>query len=573
MRGARLVCLLAAAAVLAAGIGMGIGFRGGRAPEPAPPKVTRAPGPKAELRAEDRPPVTRTGTVAGFVVSYADGAGVAAVPVTVARAGESRQAVTVAGGRFVVSPLEAGNGHVLTIAVDGCARIERPGIAVEAGREADLGTLLLSPPAALAVEVIDGGGRPLPGAFVRVCVPASGAPVREGTADAVGHASFRGLPAGSLAVIASAPGYATASVPCFAVPGPDALPVVVRLGVGFSLRGRVTAPDGKPASGRVVVPEYDEALTGHALRAEAPIDCAGSYRLEGLTAGSCGLRVEVPGRAPVKAGPVSVPEVEVYDISLPPAADLGGIVTDETGQPVGGAEVTESTCDAVVLTGADGRFRSAGLAAGLVSLGVRAEGYIRTGMYAIPIAPDLAADVYIVLARGVTLEGRVTAADTGEGLAAALVSAFDEYGVLATETRAGPDGTHRFAGLAPGRYGLRAAAGDYVQEGFPDVTPSHPLSIGELPARCAVLLPAEGVPAHQDLILTRAASIEGTVLDAAGRPLSGVLVSLPRELGDFDHARHRSSREQTAASGWRASPPGSGRWPRSPPAPAGAATR
>jgi hypothetical protein len=107
--------VLAAAAILVAGICVVVALRHGQTPAGAPPRDTRAAPSPAARSTDGHPAAQPAGGIAGCVVSCADGAGVADIPVTVTRAGGSRQVLTATGGRFAVPDLAPGDDYVLHV--------------------------------------------------------------------------------------------------------------------------------------------------------------------------------------------------------------------------------------------------------------------------------------------------------------------------------------------------------------------------------------------------------------------------------------------------------------------------
>ncbi|MCU0724418.1 MAG: carboxypeptidase-like regulatory domain-containing protein, partial [Planctomycetes bacterium] len=277
--------------------------------------------------------------------------------------------------------------------------------------------------------------------------------------------------------------------------------VVIALGTGFPLRGRVTGPDGKALPGEVALlrPRWREGARESVLRtfAMVTIDSEGRYAFRGVPAGEAVLLARPDGRRAVRTGVLLVPEVDTFDIRVPAAADLSGTVRDDAGRPVPGAEIGAADTEARVLSGKDGRFHLVGLPAG-------------------------------------TLAGRVTAKATGEPLPFALVAAIPEFNAFGCQTRAGPDGEYRFPALEPGTYGVRAETRDFYQPGFPSVTVRSPCREDSVPPECLVRLGPAAAESRLDLALASGSVVEGTVRDAAGRPAPGVRIGLERDYGDLE---------------------------------------
>ncbi len=569
MKGTRAVAVLAVVLLLVVGAGLWFGLSepatvsgGGTAASPAPGVAggdPLAPGaPSAGL-----PRGARPGTICGRVVLFADSSPVPGVIVEASR-GEAAalRAVTAADGRFRVADVPAGDDWRLAVAHGDFARVERAGVLVEPGRETDVGTLLLSPAVRLLVRVLDGADRPLPGAKVEVF--AGDAPVyrfdrgswrdqifaatrlpvalRAGIADARGETVFEGLAAGWYAAAAIAEGCARGGDRKLAAPGDDA-PLVIRLGRGFALRGRVLDADGNPVAARVVLGagdrRYQAGFGYEFLRQAAATDAEGAYAFAGLRAGAVTLLVERPGAPAVDGGLVRIPEISVFDIHLGAGAALAGIVREEGGAPVAGAEVraavsgpsSVSPTGAIVLTGEDGRFRAEGLPAGAVSyFEVTAAGFARhpppnAAQQPVFLTAGEETEVEVVLVRGGGVTGKVTLAGDGSPVPRARVSAVPPANLWDTQegVLTGEDGRYRLAGLAPGEYLLSVEADGCCQPGFPNPRMGRPPD-GESAQKYKVRIDAGGAEVERDLVVERGAVVAGRVEDGLNQPVGGARV-------------------------------------------------
>jgi protocatechuate 3,4-dioxygenase beta subunit len=571
MRDSRTVLLLAGIVLIVVAAGLWFGLRdgvpagggegdaagaaapavgGGDAPRPAP-----HPGGPAAAR--------RPGSVAGRILLLATGEPVAGVLVTLSVGDAVLRCVTRTDGRFWLKDVPSGEGYALAVEHGEFARVERPGIVVLTGEETDVGDLLLAPAVTLLVRVMDGAGAPIPKAEVTVF--ASGGPrthfgrnswreivfsamsvpvpLRTAVTDASGEASIPGLAAGRCFVVASAEGFGRAGADALLAPGQGSEPVVVRLGKGFPLSGRVTDEKGDPVAGRVILEPSVGGWPGSspALRRDTAIDAGGSYRFEGLAAGTVLVSVTVGDRPPVRSGLIRVPEVPVFDIHLGAGAILSGTVTDEAGAPVAGAEVrvlvmgalTSAPTGTAATTDDEGRYRFEGLPRGYLNwLGVTAEGFVAhpppgTPVRTLPVSGDTEVTMDIVLVRGSTLSGLVTVAETGEILPGARIIAFPlgDMGGRDDSTVTGEDGRYRFPALAPGEYLMRVEADGYCQPGpAPDRWGRMPY-MQEIDPSVKVRIGKDASPAEKDLTVERGGSVAGRVEDGLARPVAGVRVT------------------------------------------------
>ncbi|MCU0727161.1 MAG: carboxypeptidase-like regulatory domain-containing protein [Planctomycetes bacterium] len=504
----------------------------------------------------------RPGSVGGRVLLLATGEPVPGVIVVLSVGESPRRGVTRSDGRFLVADVPPGEGYLLAVEHGEFARVDRPGIVVLPGEETDVGTLYLAPAVTLLVRVLDGADTPIRKAtvlvfassgpqtrfdrgswrdvvFAAMTVPS---PLRTGETDEKGEASIPGLAAGWCFVAASAEGFGRAGVETLLVPERAGEPVVVRLGKGFVLTGRVTDENGDPVAGRVLLDPSGGSRVGFdsGLRREAVLDAEGRYRFDGIAAGSVILSVVPEGKPLVRAGFVRVPDVPVFDIRLRAGATLAGTVTDEAGAPVAGAEVrtlVSGTFDpgmagGAAMTGPDGTYRLTGLSQGYVSwIGVTAEGFVQhpppgTPGRTLTLTAGEELTVDVVLLRGVALSGVVTVAETGAPLPGARVIALPLTDLRDRDdsVTAGEDGRYRFPALAPGEYLMRVEAEGYCQQGLAPDGFGRMGQGAEIDPRLSVRIGKDGPPVEKDLVVQRGGGVSGRVEDGLGRPVTGVRV-------------------------------------------------
>jgi len=269
------------------------------------------------------------------------------------------------------------------------------------------------------------------------------------------------------------------------------------LRLGASISGTVSG-DGAGALQGVFVVAYDASDPARPARATAVTDAAGRYTLRGLPAGQYTVEFitavsrnsasrqfqralyDPNGNAPPNPTPVQVRAGEGragIDITLGRGAQVGGRVTDAvTGAGVAGVYavlIDQFTGQpvSVGLTDADGNFLTSGVNRGVYRLKF-------TTVFALdPTArtyvdawwnesggtpnPDEAASFVVVdvnvpgldvrLQQGGTISGRVTAADTGAGLAGVYAVARANGVAVATASTDGA-GRYTLAGLPVGSY-------------------------------------------------------------------------------------------------------------------------
>jgi hypothetical protein len=270
---------------------------------------------------------------------------------------------------------------------------------------------------ALPGQVTDEVSRPLPEARVLAFGPLADAALtsrRETRADPGGRFSFDGLPAGRYRLLVEAPGLASIEPPAFDVPGPAA---VIRLsGQGRSLSGTVSWR-GTPVPGARV------RLGGGTLARAALSDDTGRFVFHGLGAGTYALRATKGNLASPILGDVptgdGAPSGGDAGAGSPARLDLevgravAGVVVDEGGHPLAGAEVRaevaldDPLADAAT-TKADGRFALGPLPAGRFRVVARAPGYLLRAAVNVTLAsPASTSEARLELVRAASAEGRI----------------------------------------------------------------------------------------------------------------------------------------------------------------------
>jgi protocatechuate 3,4-dioxygenase beta subunit len=491
-----------AAVILASVLVLAIrGSRGPRSPAPEPPRATC--------------------TVAGRVQAWESRLPVAGRVVVAVQEGRTFRSEPLGeDGLYVIEGLSS--GALVLLAVEGCAPARQAFPAWPGDRcGADLDLFAGGP---LDARVVDGSGRPVPGARVSVTpyfeldwpadmedVPAP-APVAEALTGPDGIARFADPPRGFAHWRVEAPG--SGRIDTFEGVGDTDHPVQFTLSGPASLTGRVLDAEGRPVPDARVV--ATEAGTNDAMSAIVSpgtrTDAAGGFHLTGLSADLVDLRVALPGAAPRSLARVRLPGVQRIDLMLPPTARIHGRVTDRlTGRPIAGARVHGSSwsfnADAVATTGGDGRYGIGSLPEGGLAVSwVVKQGY--APFYSAQSSEErpgveLECDIALLPAR-CYIEGRVTSPAGPVG--GALVESGDEDAV--TDGR----GRYRLGPLAEGEHGVSAR---------------HPAFLSGDPKTVRV---SEGAVAAADFELRPGLGVEVLLRDPAGCPLYwGVSVMVDAE--------------------------------------------
>ncbi len=233
---------------------------------------------------------------------------------------------------------------------------------------------------------------------------------------------------------------------------------------------------------------------------------------------------------------------EGLTVSLAPAAAVAGLVVDEAGRPVPGAEIEAVPIEAPLTAGevsgwsrtdSLGRFRLDGLRPGeRLTARVLASGFAVLESPMPPLAPEPATPVRLALQRGRTVLGKVVDAagspiQGAEVLAYPLDPAAQPESLLRAKARemrsaTGRDGTFSLPAVGAGQIdlALRASGAGPKWLRSVDVPPGNaPLDLGRI-------------------VLGPESPLRGTVADDAGAPISGArvtaapVVTVPRP-GDF----------------------------------------
>jgi uncharacterized GH25 family protein/protocatechuate 3,4-dioxygenase beta subunit len=448
-----------------------------------------------------------TAVITGFVKRREGSAAAAGQAVQLAREGfEAWTATADAAGAFRFEALPEGGPFEVKVEAAGFATVRIPGIGLGRGETRSVGTLWLDRAVRLPVSVRDWSDRPVAGAEVKAFVaPDYGADfdwskawaqmavepvaVASATTDAKGSAVFPEMASGRWTLVAKATGMSRAAARDVVLRGGENPPeVVIRLGMGHTLSGRVLDPDGKPVPAAVVLggrPNDAWDMGSAASRARAVADGEGKWALENLDAGTVALFVARKGGVPGWRASVRVPSVRQFDLILPATGSLEGHVTEKaSGKPVPGALVRASQWGwtahvAEATTDAEGKYRIESFPAGDVHdlraekeglVHVQADNSMMWGMTErrVHAGDTLTADLQ--MQTGAAVAGRVTSG--GNGVAGAKVilrPASPTAGAESPRTAVtDAEGRYRIADARPGKAFAQAVCEGWFQKDFPE---------------------------------------------------------------------------------------------------------
>ncbi len=443
-----------------------------------------------------------------------------------------------ADGTFLVDGLPSEPGVIVADAGD-----KGHGAAtVEAG--ANKATVVLAPTASLKGRVVDAAsGAPL--SRIKVVARGDGG-VFVARSGPDGRYEIRGLPARTYRLVADDPTYVAWSRDAVRVAPGAAQAQDVILTRAAALSGRIVDERGLPIEGAIGRLTAAGGAGPRAFFAMMRGDTAfrsgrdGSFTATRLTPGDGQtLAVQHPDYEPRTLGGVALqPQApQRLNVVLRSGLSTRGIVKDERGQPLAGAEVEliremrfQSRGGQAQFsfiggpgirprkeTGADGRFEFKGLAAGDYTLNVTKRGYGREHVDPVKVVEGKASEpIEVVVRPGATISGyvrdkagngapgyRVSARPAGAGTRGPMAG---PLGGPTTEEPTGADGSFFIEGVTAGE--------SYELQVFGDT--------GLGPRKAGISAPADGV----ELVVDGRGRIRGTAFDAeSGRALRDFEVS------------------------------------------------
>ena len=388
------------------------------------------------------------------------------------------------------------------------------------------------PAAALTGRVVDGDGKPVKGAEVRVIDQLRGgdaAVERRTTSDDKGVFRVGGLAASRYRVEVRPPDALVERREAVELARGRTLDLgTFRARPGLALSGTVTGDDRTPLEG-IALRAFRRLGQGRALERRGTSDAEGRFRLGGLAEGRYDLDVDPKSAGswlPAEREDLAVPGPPV-ELKLERGAVIRGTATGPDGAAPEGLSVwaltgatergsSRAVGRATIEDRATGAFRIEGLPAGEVSVHAAARRLAPAASEPLDLAAgEERTGLALRLARGLRLVGTVVAKESGAPLAGASIavegtsapagdgearaSALDETPVTST------DGRFALDGLAAGQVTLAAR--------HPDFAPST-----------QVVVVGEEDPEPVRIALGAGATVEGTVTKAGGEPAPGIRI-------------------------------------------------
>jgi hypothetical protein len=361
-------------------------------------------------------------------------------------------------------------------------------------------------PGLARVMVKDLDGRPIHGAIARALLVDGGNVYLAGraTTDATGLATLTHLPVGTHWLIVEARGHARASTQRFV--GEDPIDVELRLGPERALDVEVYDDLGR------AIPAAELEIRGaDPLPRGARTALDGIAHTTGVGEGALQITVKAPGYDPTT---LAVPSGDVHTkIVLHKLGAIQVVVVDLSGKPVQNATVAIAGGALVVprttTTGADGTTRIAGLGAGSYDLRAWFGDTVAPVEVGVSLKRGDEKTVRLMLEAGRTIVARVVDESGRPIFGAQLVAV--EGGISPFPVEATTDASG-IARLGPFPRSTSAAIGARAK----DYVPRGPI---EVP-------PGDSTEPPIEIVLRRAATLIGDVMDAQHRPIDGATIEV-----------------------------------------------
>ena len=495
-----------------------------------------------------------SGALVGRVTRGKDRAPAEGVVVQVAL-GDGAPALTATSderGAFTFENVVAGTPCDLIVSEDGSATVRLPSLVLQDGERRDVGDLHLAPAVPVDVVVRSYADVTLEGALVEVFPVASRTatdwrkrmrevalePVSVASArtDEGGRAHFAELPEGMYTFRASHPDHARGTTSRRVRSDRPAKDVVLHLGPGFTLAGRVVDGEGAAAAGVDLLAGSRSGLwttDGRAQVARATSDDEGEFAFDGMSSGVTTIWIVTPKGSPVRGLLVEVPRVSRVVVVVERTGPvLGRVVVAETSEPVAGVKLTAMVSSVgygtsvEAVTDDDGRFDFGRLPVGsLTGLAIEdSKWVVAAGAYGAqrPLVAGDGLELEVEVEPGAVLTGTVTGPDGSvPGARVSLQLMLPTGGFQQRNAVADDEGRYRVEGLAPGRVLAQVTADGLHQPEYPEnwwqvlQQGSENRWATELSAAAETTL---------DIELAARGDVGGRVLTPTGEPAKGAFV-------------------------------------------------
>jgi protocatechuate 3,4-dioxygenase beta subunit len=457
------------------------------------------------------------------------------------------RAVSSSRGSFRISPVDPEKNYDMKVAATGFAPLTKDILGLEARRTMSGVRIEMSRGQSVAGQILDKDGKPVRDADASLRPASRGARMGgmmiegpgggggsafKAASDGDGKFRITGVSAGTYDLEVRHGGYAAKTVPGIEVPK-KAEPVDVgsiSLDPGARVNGLVSAPDGSPIEGvEIAIMKASSGpvmMAGRGAPGTTPAAVTGAdgrFALDDLESGKpVNLSFSRAGWVRKTESGVEPPKTDPLLVTLEPASKVSGRVLGPDKKPVAGAVVNLTRTQSggignqafkMIMRESDnadddGFFLFDNVSPGQISLGAVASGWQEAEMDGVdvPQGKDVTG-IEIPLKAGSVVAGRVLGPDGRPAIGASLGLVKDDpepfrFGGTVSDG----DGNYRIEGLVPGTFSIEATHDDFVR------------TVKEIAAR-----PGTN---KLDLQFEGGQEVAGSVTDAAGNPLAGVLLSL-----------------------------------------------
>jgi protocatechuate 3,4-dioxygenase beta subunit len=431
-------------------------------------------------------------------------------------------AATTADGRFKLAVSAAASPFVVRLTFGGLAARTLDAVFEKADVE-DVGEVSLNRGDTVAGRVVGGDGKPVPGALVRIGrdgVPTTTSKDGLFRFDDVSGRGPLGFPINGSILSVQAPGFeAQAAAARF-----SGSPVTVRLKVSSArLTGILKDASGKPAADAVV------RLVSEAVTRWVATDALGKFEIPGVPSKQGRLQALGRDGSVLELAVPAGARTSTFTLTRPAALE-GRVTQIDSGRIVSGVKVIARTNGSTLLarTGADGRYRIAGLPQGTYRVTFDEKRFVLADRREVEVAAGESKTLDIALTPAVALVGRVSD-EKGRPVAGArgtLSAGTDtRMGLMLRGLRTDGDSSQGFVSGMDGTFNAQRLAPGTNQK----LTVSHP----DFERRVVPgidLVAGLPKPASVDVVLSPGFVLTGQVKDKDGAPVAEASVGINRSV-------------------------------------------
>jgi len=456
------------------------------------------------------------------------------------------RAVSSSRGSFRISPVDPEKNYDLKVAATGFAPQTKDILGLEPRRTMSGVRVEMNRGQSVAGRLVDRDGKPVrdADASLRAArggrslggmmleMPGVGGSTFKASSDGDGLFRITGVSAGTYDLEIRHGGFAVKTVPGIDVPKkPEPVDVgSISLDPGARVSGLVSAPDGSPIEGvEIAIMKASGGpvmMAGRAAPGTTPAAVTGAdgrFALDDLEGGKpVNLSFSRAGWVRKTESGVEPPKTDPLLVSLEPASKVSGRVLGPDKKPVPGAVVNLTRTQSggignqafkMIMRDSDnadddGFFLFDNVSPGQISLSGVASGWQEAKLdgVEVPQGKDVS-DLEIPLKAGSVVAGRVLGPDGRPAIGARVGLVKDDPEPMRLDgVVTDGDGNYRLEGLVPGTFSVEATHDDFVR------------TVKEIAARAGTN--------KLDLQFEGGQEVAGSVTDAAGTPLAGVLLSL-----------------------------------------------